>query len=233
MHTAWPRRGREAWKDATYERRNSRSTQERYNEASEKEKRERGRERGDEERHRAMCTTALLLRSMCQCVSRWRPVQVDGLVFGRRRRRSVGLGTRSVMESLAAPSVEAMTPSTPLLPPNARRFPSVSPLGVSYRGYSVPHHGSAARYHPSDCPLPCPIALPLNLIVTPAHKREERRERGRDGEPPTPRAADGCSARHARDARAEPALLEFSESAPNFVAIVTSVITTCDTMQFL
>lgn len=88
-------------------------------------------------------SSALLLRSMCQCVSRWRPAEVDGLAFGRRRRRSAALGTRSVMESLAAPSVEAMTPSTPLLPPNARRFPSVSPLGVS---------PAAARYPPPPRP---------------------------------------------------------------------------------
>lgn len=90
---------------------------------------------------------------MCQCASRWRPAEVDGLPFGRRRRRSVALGTRSVMESLAAPSVEAMTPSTPLLPPNARRFPSVSPLGVSPAAARCPTTfdvTAAPRYHPSD-----------------------------------------------------------------------------------
>ena len=51
-------------------------------------------------------------------MSRWRPAEVDVLRLGYFRRGSAVLGTRSVMESLAAPSVEAMTPSTPLLPPN-------------------------------------------------------------------------------------------------------------------
>lgn len=157
---------------------------------------------------RQRCAAAL--RSMCQCVSRWRPAEVDGLAFGRRRRRSAALGTRSVMESLAAPSVEAMTPSTPLLPPNARRFPFVTPLGVSPAGARYPTTAdvtAAPRYHPSDRPLPWPaIALLLNLVVTPAREKEAKRDgkKERDGEPPmlppapTPRAAHGCSARHAR-----------------------------------
>lgn len=158
--------------------------------AEEKRKRETVKERQGTWRRRTTRrdvydSGALLLRSMCQCASRWRPAEVDGLALGRRRRRSVALGTRSVMESLAAPSVEAMTPSTPLLPPNARRFPSVAPLGVSAAAARCPTTRdvtAAPRYHPSDRPLPCPIALLLNLIVTPAYQREEKSGRKKERE---------------------------------------------------
>ena len=40
-------------------------------------------------------------------------IGVDVLILGNTRSCSVSLGTRSVMESLAAQSAEAMTPSTP------------------------------------------------------------------------------------------------------------------------
>lgn len=114
--------------------------------------REGGRKRGDEERHRGdvydsgALPLPLPLRSMCQCASRWRPAEVDGLAFGRRRRRSAALGTRSVMESLAAPSVEAMTPSTPL---PATERPAFSP------------------------PLPCSASLPRAAPVTPPRPRRD------------------------------------------------------------
>lgn len=114
---------------------------------------------------------------MCQCVSRWRPAEVDDLVFGCRRRRSFAFGTRSVMESLAAPSVEAMTPTTPLLPPNARRS-SLSPRTPTANAYK-PHHDVAAAPLPSLRLVPTPLVLPLSLVVTPALERDGKR----DGEP--------------------------------------------------
>lgn len=67
-------------------------------------------------------------------MSRWRPAEVDGLWLGRFRLRSAILGTRSVMESLAAPSVEAMTPSTPLLPP----LPPVPPNNPHFTAWRSP-----------------------------------------------------------------------------------------------
>lgn len=179
---------------------------ERYNEASEREedKVRNGRKERERETWRRRTTPrdvydsgALLLYSMCQCVSRWRPAEVDGLAFGRHRRRSGTLGTRSVMESLAAPSVEAMTPSTPLLPPNARRFPSVSPLGVSTAGARYPTTADGSAALPSLRSSPTIPAR--SRFSSPPHARGKRKERqgGREGEPPmpalTPRAADGCS----------------------------------------
>lgn len=80
-----------------------------------------------------MCTVAGRY-SQDRCVSRWRPAEVDGLQLGRFRLRSAILGTRSVMESLAAPSVEAMTPSTPLLPP----LPPVPPNNPHFTAWRSP-----------------------------------------------------------------------------------------------
>jgi len=144
-----------------------------------KRERERERERGTVERHRAMCTTAeRCSAAMCQCVSRWRPTEVDGLAFERHRRRSAVLGTRSVMESLAAPSVEAMTPSTPLLPPNARRFPSAPSSGSPYQERSDPTTDpSAATIPPVD---PYPVRSPprpRRHPRTPQEREERERER--------------------------------------------------------
>lgn len=59
---------------------------------------------------------ALLVVSVCVALEAGRGRRPP---LGRFRLRSAILGTRSVMESLAAPSVEAMTPSTPFVPPNA------------------------------------------------------------------------------------------------------------------
>jgi len=74
---------------------------------------------------------------MCQCVSRWRPAEVDGLAFGRRRRRSVALGTRSVMEDGVTGRPERRGNDTEhavaATERPARRFPSDSPLGLSPR----------------------------------------------------------------------------------------------------
>ncbi|KAG7209202.1 hypothetical protein KM043_015331 [Ampulex compressa] len=96
-----------------------------------------------------MCTAAGRY-SRSWCVSHWRPAEVDGLPLGRFRRRSAMLGTRSVMESLAAPSVEAMTPSTPLLPPNG---PPPSPPGAPTLAYPTLRRS--------------PILPPLTRIASP------------------------------------------------------------------
>jgi len=193
MHTACPasRRARETWKCYVWETKTAETRGGRRDEKwtrgrKEKEKWEEGRmkekEKGrrDEERHRAMYTTVerWLLRSMCQCVSRWRPAEVDDLLFGCRRRRSFAFGTRSVMESLAAPSVEAMTPTTPLLPPNARRS-SLSPRAPTARALATPpwrHSGSAATIPPAWSPTYSRSCFPSDLVVTPAHEREMGRE---------------------------------------------------------
>lgn len=122
-----------------------------------------------------MCTTAERC-SMCRCVSCWRPAEVDGLAFGLRRRPSVPLGTRSVMESLAAPSVEAMTPSTPLLPPNGG--PSTpQPLPRATRGLPPPRSPWRRRSgcHPSRRPTPSTASPQLR------HPRTRGREREKEG----------------------------------------------------
>lgn len=135
-----------------------------------KEERERRRRRGREGMWRRRTTPrdvydsgALLLRSMCQCVSRWRPAEVDGLAFGRRRRCSVALGTRSVMEDGVTGRPERRGNDTEHAVAATERTPGVSPPVP--RSASPPRSAccpsttdvtAAPRYHPSDRPPPLP-----------------------------------------------------------------------------
>lgn len=100
---------------------------------------------------------ALLVVSVCVALEAGRGRRPP---LGRFRLRSAILGTRSVMESLAAPSVEAMTPSTPFLPPNAP--PTLPP--------SVPPPSPRARY----APLPLAQLFPAASPTRSARSREQR-----------------------------------------------------------
>lgn len=133
------------------------------------------------------CYSAARCVSVCRAGGR---AEVDGLAFERHRRRSAVLGTRSVMESLAAPSVEAMTPSTPLLPPNRPAwFPSCYPLSLSPPSPrpSLPDHPSPTRLTPLPSlrvgsPLPWVLVRVSSTSSSSSPHLSEGERRGRERE---------------------------------------------------
>jgi len=251
MHTVWPRRSREAWRCHVREAKQQKHRRGKTKRAREKirwgmgarKKREReregGRERGDEERHRAMCTTAVRCYSVrcvsvCRAGGRPRSMASRSAAFVGARSRSALGQWWSHWPPRASRQWHRAVPSTPLLPPNARRFPSVSPLGVSPADARCPPPRLTWRQRHATTPPIVPYLARLRFSSTsssPPHMRGKRREWdgkkerqwGRDGEnhrhcaPLTvvPCATLGaCCHRNVpalpRDARSEPTFLEFS-----------------------